>query len=488
MGILGAAQWQASQLRWAHAHGTAFAGDAIDLATDGLQRPRGSGSVTLTVQARQNHIAGGARCLSAQNVLLTVIALVAGTVPAAAQQVQVYNNAAPEKLSLGKYVVPGGKTLDLAVGIGSSLFHMPGDPADRFWALSDRGPNIACSDAEDILGVDPKVFCSGIKQGRIYPLPGYAPSIFELHLDREKGTFSVVDTITLKRADGTPVTGLPNPLTKATTETPLDGNGKLLATDAAALDTEALVRLPDGTFWIGEENAPSILHVAADGKVLKRFVPHGSEGDFAQSGYPVAGTLPAILTKRQLNRGIESLALDSDGFLWAVLQNPLVNPDADAFKAAANARMLKIDPVSGAAVAEYVYTLEPMKGFPGEEKKAQSTARISELAHIGGTRFLIDDRTDKTTRICSRSTLPAPPTSWGAVGTIPPPPRPGAVGPGCGGRSLRSRSASSSTAPPCRRCPRRSKASLWSKGSSTSSTTTISASRVIGPACWQSAG
>ena len=51
----------------------------------------------------------------------------------------------------------------------------PGDPADRFWELSDRGPNIACSDAEDILGVDPKVFCSGIKQGRIYPLPATHP-------------------------------------------------------------------------------------------------------------------------------------------------------------------------------------------------------------------------------------------------------------------------------------------------------------------------
>ena len=118
------------------------------------------------------------------------------------------------------------------------------------------------------------------------PTAGYAPSIFELHLDPEKGTFSVVDTITLKRADGTPVTGLPNPLTKATTETPLDGNGKPLATDAAALDTEALVRLPDGTFWIGEENAPSILHVAADGKVLTRFVPHGSDGDFARPAIP----------------------------------------------------------------------------------------------------------------------------------------------------------------------------------------------------------
>ena len=190
------------------------------------------------------------------------------------------------------------------------------------------------------------------------------------------------------------MTGLPNPLTKASTETPLDGVGHPLATDPAALDTEALVRLPDGTFWIGEENAPSVLHVAADGTVLRRFVPARLGGRLRRGRLPVEGTLPAILTKRQLNRGIESLALDADGFLWAVLQNPLANPDADAFKAAANARMLKIDPASGRPVAEYVYTLEPMANFPGENKKAQSTARISELAYIGGTQ-LPDRRSDR---------------------------------------------------------------------------------------------
>lgn len=328
---------------------------------------------------------------------LTALLLTAGA--ATAQEVQVFTNASQDQLALGSYPVPGGKTLDLSVGIGSSLYHVPGDSPDRFWALSDRGPNIACSDAEEIMGVDPKQFCAGIKQGRVYPRPDYAPSIFEVMLDRAAGTFAVVDTITLKRSDGTPVTGLPNPLTKASTETPLDGQGKPIATDPAALDTEGLVRLPDGTFWIGEENAPSILNVAGDGRIIRRYVPQGSEGDFAAAGYPVAGTLPAILTKRQLNRGIESLAVDGDGMLWAVLQNPLANPDADAFKAAANARILKIDPATGKPVAEYVYTLEPMASFPGEEKKAQSTARISELAHVDGTRFLIDDRTDKTTHI-----------------------------------------------------------------------------------------
>ena len=328
---------------------------------------------------------------------LTALLLTAGA--ATAQEVEIVTNASQDQLALGSYPVPGGKTLDLSVGVGSSLYHMPGDPPDRFWALSDRGPNIACSDAEEILGVDPKQFCAGIKQGRVYPRPDYAPSIFELRLDRAAGTFVVVETITLKRSDGTPVTGLPNPLTKASTETPLDGQGKPIATDPAALDTEGLVRLPDGTFWIGEENAPSILNVAGDGRIIRRYVPQGSEGDFAAAGYPVAGTLPAILIKRQLNRGIESLAVDGDGMLWAVLQNPLANPDADSFKAAANTRILKIDPATGKPVAEYVYTLEPMASFPGEEKKAQSTARISELAHVDGTRFLIDDRTDKTTHI-----------------------------------------------------------------------------------------
>ncbi len=333
----------------------------------------------------------------AHHLLLAGLSLAA--LPATAQEVTVFDNASAEQLALGSYAVPGGKTLQLAVGIGSSLYHVPGEPADRFWALSDRGPNIACSDAEDIMGVDGKKFCGGIKQGRVYPIPDYAPAIFEVALDRTKGSFTVVRTIPLKRADGTTVTGLPNPLIKASTETPLDGQGKTIAVDPAAVDTEALVRLPDGSFWIGEENGPSLLHVAEDGTVQRRFVPAGSEGDYAGAGYPVEGTLPAILTRRQLNRGIESLALDGDGFLWAVLQNPLANPDADAFKAAANARVLKLDRATGKPVAQYVYTLEPMANFPGETDKAQSSARISELAHIGGPRFLIDDRTDKTTRI-----------------------------------------------------------------------------------------
>src|SRR3954447_25547066 len=114
----------------------------------------------------------------ASRVLPLVLFLAAGS-QANAQDVRLFANGSQDQLDLGTYQVPGGKTLELAVGIGSSLYHRPGDPEDRFWALSDRGPNIACGDAQDILGVDPKQFCAGIKQGRIYPQPAFAPSIYE---------------------------------------------------------------------------------------------------------------------------------------------------------------------------------------------------------------------------------------------------------------------------------------------------------------------
>jgi hypothetical protein len=328
---------------------------------------------------------------------LTIAGLLLVAAPAGAQSLTTATSNDP-KLPLGSYTVPGGKTLELTTGVGSGLFRFPGDPAGQFWSVSDRGPNIACGDALDILGKEGARLCEGVKRGRIYPVPDYSPSIFRLMLGQD-GSFSVAEVIPLKTEDGMQVTGLPNPLTKATTENGLDGKGQKLEQSASAVDVEAVVRMADRTFWLAEENAPSLLHVAADGKIVRRLVPAGTEADFAKAGYPVEGTLPAILAKRQLNRGLESLALGGDGFLYAVMQNPLANPDAEAFGKATNARLLKLDPASGKPVAEYVYTLEPMAGFPGEEKKAASAARISELLHVDGERFLIDDRTDKTTHI-----------------------------------------------------------------------------------------
>jgi hypothetical protein len=141
---------------------------------------------------------------------------------------------------------------------------------------------------------------------------------------------------------------------------------------------------------------PLVLFLAAAGQAGAqdvRLFATGSQDQLALGTYQVPGG--------------KTHALGGDGFLWAVMQNLLASPDADAYKAAADARMLKIDPASGKDVAEYVYTLEPMAGFPGETTKARNTARISELTHVGGSRFLIDDRTDKTTHVLEIDTAGA---------------------------------------------------------------------------------
>ena len=75
-------------------------------------------------------------------ILAGGLAFLAGA--ASADEVRTYESSDPA-LKLGMVEFPGGKTLDLSVGIGSALFHMPGDPADVLYGLTDRGPNIDCS-------------------------------------------------------------------------------------------------------------------------------------------------------------------------------------------------------------------------------------------------------------------------------------------------------------------------------------------------------
>src|SRR5215475_13909382 len=185
-------------------------------------------------------------------------------------------------LRIGPFAFEGGKTLDLTVGIGSAAFHHPKDPPNVIWTLGDRGPNIACSDMKETTGVE--LNCREIKSSRVYPTPSYSPSIYRVML-LDDGTFRITDVITLKDRDGHPLSGMPLPLKTATTETPLDGTGKPLQQSLRGIDAEALVRLSDGTFWIGEENAPSIAHFAPNGRMIERHVPAGTEGEFAGAPY-----------------------------------------------------------------------------------------------------------------------------------------------------------------------------------------------------------
>jgi hypothetical protein len=241
--------------------------------------------------------------------------------------------------------------------------------------------------------------CKGVRNGRVYPAPSYAPSIYRVML-MDDGTFRVTDVITLKDRDGRPLSGMLNPQKTAATENAMDGTGKPLPRDLNGIDAEGIVRLADGTFWIGEENGPSIAHFSADGRMLARHVPQGTEGEFAGARYDVKGTLPAILTKRPINRGIESMAVSPDErFLYVIVQNPLANPDVKAYQQAKNVRLFKIERASMKVVGEYVYTLDDPGSCRRDPSKRQNDPRISEMMAVGLDRLVVLERTEQTTKL-----------------------------------------------------------------------------------------
>ena len=300
--------------------------------------------------------------------------------------------------NLSTVMVDGGKARELTIGLGSGAYRRPGDPANMFYAVSDRGPNFVCRDVETVLGVSEESVCHGNKV-RVYPTPDYSPSIYTIFLG-DDGSFDIKDVITIKDQNGVPLTGLTNKLTVAKTEKPVDANGNELPQSVSSIDSEGIIRLSDGSYWLGEENGPSILHVAADGTVIERIVPFGSQDDFKKAGYKVTGGLPAILVKRQTNRGIESMAVSPDETkLYFMVQNPLANPNADAYKAAKNTRLFVFDRASEKLTGEYIYQLDDPQSFRNDPSKKQNAPRVSEVLALGNDRLLVLERTGKTTKL-----------------------------------------------------------------------------------------
>jgi hypothetical protein len=114
----------------------------------------------------------------------------------------------------------------------------------------------------------------------------------------------------------------------------------------------------------------------------------------------VIGSLPAILAKRQANRGIESMAVSPDEhFLYFIVQNPLANPDAAAFRQARNVRLFKIERASMKVAGEFVYVMDDPRTFRRDPSDRPSDPRISELMAIGLDRLIVLERTEQTTKL-----------------------------------------------------------------------------------------
>jgi phytase-like protein/Big-like domain-containing protein len=249
--------------------------------------------------------------------------------------------------SLGTF---GGVALT-AGGYGSSLYPAPFLPG-YFYGLEDRGPNVAAPDGS-----------------AVEPIPTYDPSIGLFHLVGGQAVLQRV--IPLEDASGHPYSGLVNSQAP-TGETIEDLGGHPLAHDPDGYDSEGLVALPDGTFWVSDEYGPFITHFGPTGRALQRLSPFD-------------GSLPAELAKRVPNRGLEGLTITPDGLtIVAMMQSALQQTDL----AGANAK--NISPVRIVTYNRLTHALHEYL-FMLDNPKVNGTA-VSELTALTNTTFLVDER------------------------------------------------------------------------------------------------
>lgn len=184
-----------------------------------------------------------------------------------------------------------------------------------FQTITDRGPNGWPNEKD-----------------RPFLLPEFSPRIINLKTTANN-TLEIVKQIPLIKKNGKPMTGLPNVRTE---ENPVDVFGFTYSIDPDGLDTEALVPDEEGGYWIGEEYGPSLVHLSAEGKMLRRLFP--------------AYELPRVYAERKANRGFEGIA-KIDSKIFGFLQSPL--PIDEKFS-----RIVEFDLETFKTSAEYYYPFD----------------------------------------------------------------------------------------------------------------------------------
>ena len=94
-----------------------------------------------------------------------------------------------------------------------------------------------------------------------------------------------------------------------------DGTSDRLLT-GADFDIESVVRAKDGTFWVGEEFGPFLLHFDAEGTLLEK--PFSLVGrEVAAEPLPEPGETPRV----RASRGFEALAGSKNGrYLYPIIE------------------------------------------------------------------------------------------------------------------------------------------------------------------------
>lgn len=238
-------------------------------------------------------------------------------------------------------------------GYGSAACAHPTN-AGEFYAMTDRGPNA------DATG------------GKYFPVADYTPRIGHFRLNND-GTIEKLAEILFKTPSGTPISGRPNPVGFGSTgEIAYDLSGAVLATDEYGLDSEGLVAMKDGTFWVSDEYGSHIVHYSNTGVQLERISPVGINTGNRK--------LPAVFAKRWANRGMEGLAVTPDEkTLVGIMQSRLYNPSNAGAINKNLTRIVTFDIATG-KTKQYIY------------KQEIDNNSNSEITALSPTQFLVIER------------------------------------------------------------------------------------------------
>lgn len=303
-------------------------------------------------------------------------------------------------ISFGVIPLANGHRMRVTLGLGSGLSQRSGDPKGTVWSIADRGPNLKIKTAIKRYGLEHLRPLAKMDGAKIMPRPDIGPAICQLELQGNGVRF--VRRIPLRGASGRAISGLP-PSRATDVETAFDIKGAALSIDPSGVDTEAIVALSDGSFWVGDEYGPSLLQVGPEGQVLQRWVPKGLEKALKGADYAVKSVLPAMALRRRINRGFEALAISPDErWLYIVFQSPLAHPGMTAFKKGRHVRIWKLDAVTGAVAAQFAYPFDEAATFQRDQEAGDvdpTDVKVSEAVAIGPDRLLIMERISRTTKI-----------------------------------------------------------------------------------------
>ena len=264
------------------------------------------------------------------------------------------------------------------------MYSIPNTNGKEFWTLSDRGVNVDAANAN--------TDACRPTYDKIYAFPSYAPKIHRIKLN-DDGTIQILQSIPLKRPNGTTATGIINPTgfgstaaEVASTDTVLNCanfNSKIAPKDVWGIDSEGIIVDKQGFFWICEEGGPTIWKVNPNGVVVKRYTPYanlaGAESQDVQ--------IDSVFKFRKNNRGFEGISISPSGKIYAIIQSPVLYPTKSVGEGTRIHRILEIDPVTN-STRMFAYLNDGIIGSGSNQIRLRDW-KIGDMAAINDHEFLV---------------------------------------------------------------------------------------------------